>query len=166
MSNEPSASKGFKADNDSNEQTQHSKSSNGGAVKENVTGKEPKIERKSVIGKSPEMGDSSNCRTSLGKRKASEEGKEEEKGEGPAQEKCRKWQETMKDDEVTKKVYIWDLDETLIIFQSLLSGWSNRFVWFSFRCSKCKLANQAFFICALNLLIYGFSFGGLKYNLF
>jgi len=38
------------------------------------------------------------------------------------EKKCRKWQDTLKEDEETKKVYIWDLDETLIIFQSLLSG--------------------------------------------
>ena len=62
--------------------------------------------------------ESANGRVSLGKRKASGD----ESRPDVDQKKCRKWQETLREDEETKKVYIWDLDETLIIFQSLLSG--------------------------------------------
>ena len=46
---------------------------------------------------------------------------EDEEREGLVVKKQRTDEVYAQDDE-TKKVYVWDLDETLIIFQSLLSG--------------------------------------------
>jgi len=50
-----------------------------------------------------------------------EEEEEEEEREGLVVKKQRT-DEVYAQDDKTKKVYVWDLDETLIIFQSLLSG--------------------------------------------
>ena len=50
------------------------------------------------------------------------EGKDEEDSSLHDSTKRKRTQKEYEEDDGVKKVYVWDLDETLIIFQSLLTG--------------------------------------------